>query len=158
MHGADRQGRPVPRERSLRIGINGFGRMGRLLYAPAGGRPDRFGSCSQRPERIAPRRARTCSSFDSVHGRWPRQIAAVTARSQSTARRSHADAKRAVRGASRGVGSAPTSVRTVRAAFFSDTRYARPFVGAGRLEVVVAAPVQARRRGLNVVLGVNYER
>src|SRR5579864_8461308 len=60
---------------ATRIGINGFGRMGRLALRAGWGRPDlefvHVNEVAGGPE--------TCAhllTFDSVHGRWPRPVSA----------------------------------------------------------------------------------
>ena len=56
------------------IGINGFGRMGRLaLRAAWEGRTS--SSSTSTSCRATPRPPRTCSTFDSVHGRWDHDVA-----------------------------------------------------------------------------------
>ncbi len=57
----------------MRIGINGFGRMGRLALRAGWGRPDlsftHINEISGGPETAA-----HLLTFDSVHGRWPRAV------------------------------------------------------------------------------------
>jgi glyceraldehyde 3-phosphate dehydrogenase len=57
----------------MRIGINGFGRMGRLVLRAGWGRPDlQFVHINQ----VAggPEAAAHLLMFDSVHGRWDRRV------------------------------------------------------------------------------------
>src|ERR1700674_1906727 len=58
-----------------RIGINGFGRMGRLALRAGWGRPDlqfvHINEVAGGPETAA-----HLLTFDSVHGRWDRHIGA----------------------------------------------------------------------------------
>src|SRR5438128_12041826 len=57
----------------IRIGINGFGRMGRLALRAGWGRPDlQFVQINE----IAggPEAAAHLLTFDSVHGRWPHDV------------------------------------------------------------------------------------
>ena len=61
---------------STRIGINGFGRMGRLALRAGWGRPDlQFVHVNE----VAggPKTAAHLLTFDSVHGRWDRRVDAV---------------------------------------------------------------------------------
>ena len=58
-----------------RIGINGFGRMGRLALRAGWGRPDlQFVQVNE----VAggPETAAHLLTFDSVHGRWDRKVEA----------------------------------------------------------------------------------
>ena len=73
---------------SIRIGINGFGRMGRSALRAGWGRPDlEFVHVNEVAGGAAT--AAHLLTFDSVHGRWPRHVEVddVTA-SRSTARAS----------------------------------------------------------------------
>src|SRR5450631_3582785 len=59
--------------RPIRVGINGFGRMGRLALRAGWGRPDlQFVHINE----IAggPETAAHLLTFDSVHGRWDRRV------------------------------------------------------------------------------------
>ena len=60
---------------SIRIGINGFGRMGRLALRAGWERPDlefvHINEVAGGPETAA-----HLLTFDSVHGRWPRSVTA----------------------------------------------------------------------------------
>ena len=61
---------------AIRVGINGFGRMGRLALRAGWGRPDlefvHINEVAGGPETGA-----HLLTFDSVHGRWNRQVEAV---------------------------------------------------------------------------------
>ena len=61
---------------ATRVGINGFGRMGRLALRAGWGRPDlefvHINEVAGGPETAA-----HLLTFDSVHGRWPRRVEAV---------------------------------------------------------------------------------
>ena len=110
----DRQGASVPRERPVRIGINGFGRMGRLALRAGWGRPDlrvraRERAGGRRRDLRAPARVRL----------RPRALARTrsqpsTARSRSTARRSRS-AGAPSPATLPGVSSASTSCSSARA-------------------------------------------
>jgi len=60
---------------SVRVGINGFGRMGRLALRAAFGNPD-FSIVHVNEAKGGPDVAAHLLEFDSVHGRWPMAIAA----------------------------------------------------------------------------------
>src|SRR4051794_18977778 len=60
---------------SVRIGINGFGRMGRLALRAAWGWPD-FQIAHINEVKGGPETAAHLLEFDSVHGRWNRRISA----------------------------------------------------------------------------------
>lgn len=54
----------------MRVGINGFGRMGRLLLRAAWDWPDlEFAHINE--IKGGPQTAAHLLKFDSVHGRWP---------------------------------------------------------------------------------------
>ncbi|HUJ50461.1 MAG TPA: glyceraldehyde 3-phosphate dehydrogenase NAD-binding domain-containing protein, partial [Bryobacteraceae bacterium] len=58
-----------------RIGINGFGRMGRLAFRAAWGCPD-LAVVHINEIKGGPATAAHLLEFDSVHGRWPKLIKA----------------------------------------------------------------------------------
>ena len=58
---------------SIRVGINGFGRMGRLALRAAWNWPD-FKIVHINEIKGGPETAAHLLEFDSVHGRWPRDI------------------------------------------------------------------------------------
>src|SRR5471030_1395031 len=61
----------------IRIGINGFGRMGRLALRAGWGRPDlQFVHINEVAGGAAT--AAHLLEFDSVHGKWPRHIESTT--------------------------------------------------------------------------------
>ncbi len=60
---------------AVRVGINGFGRMGRLALRAAFGNPD-FSVVHVNEAKGGPETAAHLLEFDSVHGRWPMAIAA----------------------------------------------------------------------------------
>ena len=59
---------------AVRVGINGFGRMGRLALRAAFGNPD-FSVVYVNEAKGSPETAAHLLEFDSVHGRWPMAIA-----------------------------------------------------------------------------------
>jgi glyceraldehyde 3-phosphate dehydrogenase len=63
---------------SIRIGINGFGRMGRLVMRAAWGWPD-LAFVHVNEIKGGSACAAHLLEFDSVHGRWPHDVAAAGA-------------------------------------------------------------------------------
>ena len=61
---------------SIRVGINGFGRMGRLALRTAWDWPD-FEIVHINEVKGGPETAAHLLEFDSVHGRWQRDIGAA---------------------------------------------------------------------------------
>jgi glyceraldehyde 3-phosphate dehydrogenase len=135
---------------SIRIGINGFGRMGRLALRAGWGRPDiEFVQINE----IAggPATAAHLLTFDSVHGRWNREVAAV-------------DNAITIDGTSVGFskaakpGEVPWGATGVDIVLECTGKFRTPetldaYFAAGVKKVIVAAPVKAG--ALNVVMGVN---
>lgn len=133
----------------IRLGINGFGRMGRLALRAAWGRSDlSFAHVNEL-------RADTATSahllvFDSVHGRWDRDVrgdgdtlviddTAITHSSHGTP------------------GEVPwdgVDIVLECSGRFRTMESLQPYFDAGVRKVVVAAPVKDDR-ALNVVVGVN---
>lgn len=64
---------------SIRIGTNGFGRMGRLALRAGGGRPASI-SCHINEIKGGPGTAAHLLMVDSVHGRWGLAALAGSAR------------------------------------------------------------------------------
>jgi glyceraldehyde 3-phosphate dehydrogenase len=135
---------------ATRIGINGFGRMGRLALRAGWGRPDlqfvQVNEISGGPETAA-----HLLTFDSVHGRWDRRVEAR-------------DGQVAIDGV--GVaftnaatpGEAPWPAHQVDVVLecsgkFRTTETLEPYFVAGVKKVIVAAPVKSG--ALNIVMGVN---
>jgi glyceraldehyde 3-phosphate dehydrogenase len=136
--------------RPVRVGINGFGRMGRLALRAGWGRPDlQFVHINE----IAggPDAAAHLLTFDSVHGRWPTPV------------ESGADGI-VVDGATIGYSRSPTvdgppwDARKVDIVLectgaFRTVETLNPYFDAGVRKVIVAAPVKTG--ALNIVMGVN---
>jgi glyceraldehyde 3-phosphate dehydrogenase len=135
---------------ATRIGINGFGRMGRLALRAGWGRPDlRFvliNEVSGSAEMAA-----HLLMFDSVHGRWDRSVEAR-------------DGGVAVEGCVIGFSAAtapieaPWSQHDVDVVLecsgkFRTTETLDPYFATGVKKVIVAAPVKSG--ALNIVMGVN---
>ncbi|HEY2525946.1 MAG TPA: ArsJ-associated glyceraldehyde-3-phosphate dehydrogenase [Candidatus Binataceae bacterium] len=135
---------------SVRIGINGFGRMGRLaMRAASGNRQIEIVHINEL--RGGPETAAHLLEFDSVHGRWP---AAIAAEPNSLA----------VNGARIGFSAfgapdeAPWDAAGVEIVLectgkFLTAETLAPYFERGVRKVIVAAPV--KRGALNIVMGVN---
>jgi glyceraldehyde 3-phosphate dehydrogenase len=135
---------------ALRIGINGFGRMGRLALRAGWGRPDlQFVHVNEISGGAYA--AAHLLTFDSVHGRWPMRVEAGgdcvvidgAALAFSAAARP---------------GEVPWSASGVEVVFdctgrFRTAEQLSPYFDAGVKTVIVAAPVKSG--ALNVVMGVN---
>ncbi len=135
---------------SIRIGINGFGRMGRLALRAGWSCPD-LSFVHINEVAGGPATAAHLLTFDSVHGRWPRQVDAAESRiaiDGAPVTFSSEPRPGAVDWAAHGVDlvlECSGKFRTV------DTL--EPYFAAGVKKVIVAAPVKAG--ALNVVMGVN---
>ncbi|MBK7076899.1 MAG: ArsJ-associated glyceraldehyde-3-phosphate dehydrogenase [Myxococcales bacterium] len=136
---------------SIRIGINGFGRMGRLVLRAAWGWPDlEFVHVNE--VKGGAECAAHLLTFDSVHGRWPHDVQAVGAD------------RLTVDGAAVGFsecakpGEVPWRAAGVDVVLectgkFRTAEQLAPYFAAGVRKVIVAAPV--KEGALNVVMGVN---
>ncbi len=135
---------------SIRIGINGFGRMGRLALRAGWERPDlefvHINEVAGGPETAA-----HLLTFDSVHGRWPRSVTA-----------SHAglviDGIPVSFSSAAKVGDAPWAAQQLDIVLecsgkFRTVESLEPYFAAGVRTVIVAAPVKTG--ALNIVMGVN---
>ena len=134
-----------------RIGINGFGRMGRLALRAGWGRPDlqfvHINEVAGGPETAA-----HLLTFDSVHGRWDRRGRGTgRSRSRSMARRSRFPPRRSL-ATCRGRHSSVDIVLECSGKFRT-TETLDPYFTAGVKKVIVAAPVKSG--ALNIVMGVN---
>jgi glyceraldehyde 3-phosphate dehydrogenase len=138
----------------VRIGINGFGRMGRLALRAGFSRPDlRFVHVNELNGDAA-----TCAhllEFDSVHGRWPHEIAAI----DGALRIDGTPISLTRQAAPEQVAWGELGVDVVLecSGRFRTPETLAPFRGRGVSKVVVAAPV-AGGGALNVVMGVNDDR
>ena len=135
-----------------RIGINGFGRMGRLALRAGWDRPDVEFVAVNEPHGDAATAAHLLT-FDSVHGRWDREIdgAGPTLRIDG--------AELAYSGASTPGEPSWDGVDVVieSSGRFRTMDTLAPYFERGVRKVVVAAPVKDDR-ALNVVMGVNDDR
>ena len=135
---------------TTRIGINGFGRMGRLALRAGWGRPDlefvHINEIAGGPETAA-----HLLTFDSVHGRWPRSVTVH-------------DGGISVDGAPVSFSSAPKlggqpwgehrlDIVLECSGKFRTVESLEPYFAAGVRKVIVAAPVKTG--ALNIVMGVN---
>jgi glyceraldehyde 3-phosphate dehydrogenase len=135
----------------LRIGINGFGRMGRLALRAGWGRPDlEFVHINE----IAGDAATGAHllNFDSVHGKWHRNAAADE-------KAISIDGRNVSFSACPQPEVAPWSNAGVDLVLecsgkFRTTEKLQPYRDAGIKTVIVAAPVK-EKEALNVVVGVN---
>jgi glyceraldehyde 3-phosphate dehydrogenase len=137
-----------------RIGINGFGRMGRLALRAAWGRLDlEFAHINEANGDAAT--AAHLLTFDSIHGRWENAIAGegdticVGGRSISY-------------GNATAPGDVPWDEHGIDVVIESSGRFRTmeslaPYFDRGVRKVVVAAPVKDER-ALNIVMGVNDHR
>ena len=138
---------------SVRVGINGFGRMGRLALRAAFGNPD-FAIVHVNEAKGGPEVAAHLLEFDSVHGRWP---IAVTAGRAGITVNGHAVAY-----SNAGV---PEEILWEQAhvdvVIECSGKFLTPETLAGHFKrgarkVVVAAPV--KQGALNIVIGINDDR
>lgn len=133
-----------------RIGINGFGRMGRLAFRAAWGRDD-IEIVLVNEIKGGPATAAHLLEFDSVHGRWPKQINAEADRFSVDG---HAIAFAEVAKpadvpwAEHGV---DIVLECTGKMLTPETL--NPYLAGGVRKVVVAAPV--KQEALNIVMGVN---
>jgi glyceraldehyde 3-phosphate dehydrogenase len=133
-----------------RIGINGFGRMGRLALRAGWGRPDlHFVHVNE----IAggPATAAHLLTFDSVHGRWPHRI-------ESTDSTLVIDGQALGFSAASAPGDVPWSGATPDIVLECSGKFRPPekldaYFAAGVNTVTVAAPVKTG--ALNIVMGAN---
>jgi glyceraldehyde 3-phosphate dehydrogenase len=138
----------------VRIGINGFGRMGRLAVRAGWDRPDiRFVHVNELHGSAAT--AAHLLEFDSVHGRWPHAIAAGD-RGLSIDDRALGYSQDP-EPADVPWGELGADVVLECTGRFRTAATLAPYLARGVSKVVVAAPV-SDARALNVVVGVNEDR
>lgn len=138
---------------TLRIGINGFGRMGRLALRAGWGRDDlRFVHVNEVKGGVET--AAHLLEFDSVHGRWDRAVAAESGRLVVDGAEigfSEAAAPGEVDWAGAGV-----DLVLECSGKFRTADLLQPFLENGVGTVLVAAPVKSEG-ALNLVYGVNHQ-
>ncbi len=135
---------------SIRIGINGFGRMGRLALRAAWDWPD-FEIVHINEVKGGPETAAHLLEFDSVHGRWQRDIRVVDGSLVIDGRTAGFSAEKAP-------GDVPWGERGVDIVIESTGKFRtpellQPYFDRGVKKVIVAAPV--KQGALNIVMGVN---
>ena len=137
--------------RPVRVGINGFGRMGRLALRAGWDRYDiEFVHVNEL--RGGAKTGAHLLEFDSVHGRWQREIAATDDQLVVDGRAltwTDAAAPEGVDWAAAGVDVVIEATGRFRS---GDTL--RPYLATGVRKVVVAAPVKDGS-AVNIVVGVN---
>jgi glyceraldehyde 3-phosphate dehydrogenase len=135
---------------ATRIGINGFGRMGRLALRAGWGRPDlefvHVNEVAGGAETAA-----HLLTFDSVHGRWPRSVTASAAGMAI-------DGAHVSFSSNAKVGDTPWAQHRLDLVLecsgkFRTVEALEPYFAAGVRTVIVAAPVKTG--ALNIVMGVN---
>ena len=135
---------------AIRVGINGFGRMGRLALRAGWARPGvefvHINEVAGGPETAA-----HLLTFDSVHGRWNRHVEAVDGQIQI-------DGTAVAFSAVPKPDDVPWLTQHVDIVLecsgkFRTTETLTPYFAAGVKKVIVAAPVKAG--ALNIVMGVN---
>jgi glyceraldehyde 3-phosphate dehydrogenase len=134
----------------IRIGINGFGRMGRLALRAGWGRPDlQFVHVNEIAGDAAT--AAHLLTFDSVHGRWGRHV-------EGDGDRLSVDGTPLAYSAAATPGDVPWSANGVDVVLECTGRFRTPerldpYFISGVQTVIVAAPVKSG--ALNIVMGVN---
>ncbi len=135
---------------SVRVGINGFGRIGRLALRAAWGWPElRFAHINEIGGDAAV--SAHLLSFDSVHGRWGR---AVRGEGGSLSIEGEAIGHSSIKEA----GAVPWAEAGVEVVLEATGKFRTPeqleaYFKAGVKKVIVAAPVKGDT--LNIVMGVN---
>jgi len=135
----------------IRVGINGFGRMGRLALRAGWGNPDlEFVQINEPKE--GPSVAAHLLKFDSIHGRWPHEVT-------STERSVVIDGQPIwFTGASsvEGIGWRELDVVLECSGKFRTLATLKPHLYQGAKKVIVSAPV--KEDVLNIVMGINDDR
>ena len=139
---------------ALRVGINGFGRMGRLAFRAGWGRNDvEFVHVNEL--KGGPDTGAHLLEFDSVHGRWPRQVSSSQGSVLVDGRSiSWSDAPEPAEVDWGGLG---VDVVLECSGKFRTGETLTPHLERGARKVIVAAPVKDGS-ALNVVVGVNDDR
>jgi glyceraldehyde 3-phosphate dehydrogenase len=139
---------------SIRVAVNGFGRMGRLVLRAALDRPDLSDLSFVAVNEIAggAETAAHLLEFDTVHGRWPHAVSGQDGRLEIDG---HSLAfSEAARPADIPWRGDDVDVVLECSGRFRTAESLRPYVDKGIKKVVVAAPVKDGG-ALNVVMGVN---
>jgi len=135
---------------SIRVGINGFGRMGRLGLRAAWGWPE-LEIVHVNEIKGGPTTAAHLLEFDTVHGRWNRRF-------EADERAVYVDGRRIGFSDHATPGEVPWREHGVDLVIECSGRFRtpellRPYFDAGVAKVVVAAPV--KEGALNIVMGCN---
>lgn len=135
---------------SIKVGINGFGRMGRLALRAAWDWPE-FEIVHINEVKGGAECAAHLLEFDSVHGRWDKQIehddSSITIEGKKISFSEHT-APGAVAWDELGV-----DIVIESSGKFRTTELLQPYYDRGVKKVIVAAPV--KKGALNIVMGVN---
>ncbi len=135
---------------SIRIGINGFGRIGRLGFRAAWDSED-FDIVHVNDPKCSPELAAHLLEFDTVHGRWSREIEAADDHFSVEGKRVGLSQHRhpaEVDWAASGV-----DIVVESSGQFRTPETIQPHFDRGAKKVVVAAPV--KEGALNLVMGCN---
>jgi glyceraldehyde 3-phosphate dehydrogenase len=135
---------------SIRVGINGFGRMGRLGFRAAWDWPE-FEIVHINEIKGGPECAAHLLEFDSVHGRWDRQIG-FDANSLTVAGKKLGFSECTLPGEVPW-GELAVDIVIEASGKFRTPETLQPYFDAGVKKVIVAAPV--KQGALNIVMGVN---
>ncbi|MEY4939567.1 MAG: Glyceraldehyde-3-phosphate dehydrogenase 3 [Verrucomicrobiota bacterium] len=138
--------------KKVRLGINGFGRIGRLTYRAAWNWPDFEWVVINEPKGGAPCAAHLLT-FDSVQGRWAQEALADGPNVIRVGDRRIAFTEHAKPGEVDWVGHGVDIVLECSGKFRTPVQL-EPFFTAGVKKVIVAAPVKGGE-ALNLVMGVN---
>ncbi len=135
---------------SIRIGINGFGRMGRLALRAAWDWPE-FEIVHINEVKGGAECAAHLLEFDSVHGRWERDI-------RHDSESLSIDGRRIGFSEHKSPGEVPwdelgVDIVIESSGKFRTTELLQPYFDRGMKKVIVAAPV--KQGALNIVMGVN---
>lgn len=138
---------------TIRVGINGFGRMGRLVLRAAWGRPEfefvhinEIGCTAEVSAHLL--------EFDSLHGRWDRSPSAAGSYIEI-------DGKHLGYSRHKQPGDVPWEAAGVDLVLectgaFRTRALLAPYFSRGVTKVLVAAPV--KDDAVNIVMGINHER
>jgi len=135
---------------SIRVGINGFGRMGRLALRAAWDWPE-LDIVHINEVKGGPETAAHLLEFDSVHGRWIRDIRGVNgslAIDGKTVGFSEENLPGDIQWGKLGV-----DVVIEASGKFRTTELLQPYFERGVRKIIVAAPI--KQDALNIVMGVN---
>jgi glyceraldehyde 3-phosphate dehydrogenase len=135
---------------SVRVGINGFGRMGRLALRAAFGNPD-FTVVHINEAKGGPETAAHLLEFDSVHGRWAKPISlesgCINVDGHHIGFSNYAVPQEAPWKA------AGVEMVLECSGKFLTPEALEPYFSCGVRKVIVAAPV--KQGALNIVMGIN---